>query len=352
MNVAILGDLFINNEILQTELMRAFAGAGVKFEYTFLSDSWPLAPRKKSEEISGFVGDEEDTRKAVHEAEIILTHTAPITRRVLAAASNLKIVGAACSSPVNIDWKACTERGIPVLYAPDRDIVAVAEFTVGLMMAQSRNISRSHKSMMAEKRWREDLYLNEIVGMELGSSVIGLIGFDAIGSKVAALLQAFGARELVFDPSVPIERIQEAGCEAVDLDTLLKEADFISLHCRLTKETRGLLGEREIRLMKPYAYLINTAHGELIDHDALYRALAGKQILGAALDVFEAEPPPPNSLLYTLENVTATSRLAGASIQAAENGARVLCAGVYDYIVNKNPPRYCANPDYIKYLSG
>lgn len=351
MKVAVLGDLFLTNEILRAEFEKAFAETDLEFEYIYLTDNWPLTPVMKTDEVSEFVGDEDEVIQAVAEAEIILTHTAPITKKVLAHAPNLKIVGAARGGPVNINWSACTERGIPVLYAPGRNSGAVAEFTVGLMLAQSRSITRSHMSLMTEKRWRGDLYTNTMVGNELGSSVVGLIGSGAIGGKVARLVQAFGARVLVYDPYIPEEKIRAMNCEPVDLDTLLRESDFVSFHCRLTKETRGFFGAREIEVMKPSAYLINTARGELIDHASLYRALAARRIAGAALDIFEAEPPPADSPLFSLENVTATSHLGGASIQAAEIGASVLCAGIYDYIINKNTPRFCVNPEYAKHLS-
>ena len=170
---------------------------------------------------------------------------------------------------------------------------------------------------------------------------------NAIGGKVARLMQAFGAKVLVYDPYVSAESIRKQGCDPVDFETLLKDSDFVSLHARFTKETKGLIGEREIGLMKKTAYLINTARGELIQHEALYRALKNNKIAGAALDIFEAEPPPENSPLYQLENVTATSHLAGASIQAAVIGARVLCEGLYDFIVKNETPRYCVNPDYV-----
>jgi D-3-phosphoglycerate dehydrogenase len=303
----------------------------------------------KTDEISEFVGDEDAVQEVVGETEIILTHTAPITSKVIKAAPKLKIVGAARGGPVNINWAACTERGIPVLYAPGRNSGAVAEFTVGLMLAQSRSITRSHMSLMIEKRWRGDLYTYDRVGKELGSSTVGLVGSGAIGSKVARLVQAFGANVLVYDPYLPVEKIQQLGAEPVDLDQLLSQSDFISLHSRLTKETLGMIGPREIGLMKQTAYLINTARGELIQHGALYKALMERRIAGAALDIFEAEPPPADSLLYNLENVTATSHLAGASVQASLIGARVLCEGIYDYIVNKNIPRFCVNPDYSKH---
>lgn len=348
MKAAILGDLFITNEVLQKALEKAFEGSGVQFEYVYQTDDWPVKPVMKTDEVSEFVGDENEVCEVIGDVDMILTHTAPITQKVLATAKNLNVVGAARGGPVNINWKACTERGIPVLYAPGRNSGAVAEFTVGLMLAQSRNITRSHMSMMVEKRWRGDLVTWDVVGKELNSSVVGLVGFGAIGAKVAHIIRAFGARVLVYDPYIPANEIKETGAEQVDLELLLKDADLVSLHARFTKETRGMIGEKEIQLMKPTAYLINTARGELVDHEALYKALQENRLAGAALDVFEAEPPPVNSLLYLLDNVTVTSHLASASIQAAEIGARVLAEGIYNYVIKQNTPKFCVNPDYIQ----
>jgi D-3-phosphoglycerate dehydrogenase len=352
MKVAILGDLFVTNEVLQAAFEAAFEKAERTFEFVYLTDTWPVTPVMKTEEISEFVGDEEEVCGVVGEAEVILTHTAPITRRVVETAGRLRIIGAARGWPVNINWNACSSRGVPVLYAPGRNSTAVAEFTVGLMLAQSRNITRSHVSLMVERRWRGDLYTYDVVGKELGSSTVGLIGAGAIGSKVARILHAFGSRILVYDPRLDGEQVKAMGAEPVDLETLLKTADFISLHARLTKETEGMIGKREISFMKRNAYLINTARSELINHDDLYAALREKRIAGAALDVFEAEPPPEDSPVYRLDNITATSHLAGSSIQAAEIGARVLCEGVRDFLIDGIPPKFCVNPNYADHLAG
>jgi len=351
MKVAILGDLFVTNEVLQAAFEGAFRKTERTFEYVYLTDTWPVTPVMKTEEISEFVGDEEEVCGVVGEAEVILTHTAPITKRVIEKASSLKIIGAARGWPVNINWNACSSHGVPVLYAPGRNSTAVAEFTVGLMLSQSRNITRSHVSLMVERRWRGDLYTYDVVGKELGSSTIGLIGAGAIGSKVARILHAFDSRILVYDPRLDGEQIKAMGAEPADLETLLKTADFISLHARLTKETEGMIGKREISLMKRNAYIVNTARSELINYDELYAALKEKRIAGAALDVFEAEPPPEGSPVYKLDNVTATSHLAGSSIQAAEIGAKVLCEGVHDFLVNGIPPRFCVNPEYADHLA-
>jgi D-3-phosphoglycerate dehydrogenase len=345
MKVAILGDRFITNEVLQTALEKAFASGDFEFEYVYLTDDWPVEPVQQNDEVREFVGSDDEVAATAADAQIIMTHTAPITQKVVDAAQNLKVIAAARGGPVNINWKACTARGIPVLYAPGRNSGAVAEFTVGLILAETRNIVRAHMSLMTEQRWRGDLYIHECVGLELNSAVVGLVGLGAIGGKVARLLSGFGSQILVYDPYLPQKKIEELGYRSVLLDELLQQSDIVSLHTRLTPETRGMLGEREIGLMKKSAFLINTARGELIEHDHLYRALKEKRIAGAALDIFEAEPPSPDSPLFELDNVTATTHLGGASIQAAEIGANVAAEQVYKFISGTEIPRFCVNPE-------
>lgn len=348
MKVLIIGDLFITGEVLVAALEERFEGSGQSFEYDSITFDWPVVPIQKTEEIREFVGDAELVVERAADAEIILTHSGPVPKSVIEAAPELRVVGAARGGPVNINWIACTERGIPVLYAPGRNSGAVAEFTVGLMLASSRKIALCHTSMFNEKRWRGDLYQYTEVGLELNSSVVGLVGFGAIGKKVAKLLLAFGSRVLVSDPYVEEEEIRAMGCEPAALDSLLSQSDFVSLHARLTDETKGMIGTDEIGMMKPSAYLINTARGELIDHGSLYKALSEGKLAGAALDIFEGEPPPEDSPLYGLDNITATSHLGGASIQAAEIGASVLSDQVYEYLVGTGRPPFCVNPEVFQ----
>lgn len=342
-HVSIFGDLFVTNEVLQNELEKAFSESDFTFVYNYLTDDWPVTPVMRTDEIREFVGSEDEVIENIGETEILITHTAPISRRVIESAPKLKVVGAARGGPVNINWDACTERGIPVLYAPGRNSGAVAEFTIGLMLAQSRNIARCHHSFITDKAWRGDLYVYESVGKEMGSSVVGLVGCGAIGKKVGQLAAAFGAYVILYDPFVAVEEVRELGFAPVDLETLCRTADFISLHARLTEETSGMIGAAELALMKETTYIVNTARGELIDHGALYACLRDGGIAGAALDVFEDEPPPHDSPLFDLHNVTATTHLAGASRQASEIGAKVLCKGIYDYFARGETPKFCCN---------
>jgi len=202
---------------------------------------------------------------------------------------------------------------------------------------------------MRDKAWRGDLYVYDQVGKELNSSVVGLIGFGAIGMKVAKLVQAFGSKVLVYDPFVTDEIIEAEGCIAASLDEILEQSDYVSLHARETEQTRGMIGQKEIEKMQKTAYIINTARGGLIDHAALYAALSEKRIAGAALDIFESEPPEESSHLFQLDNVTATSHLGGASMQAAEIGADVLMKGIYDFIVENKVPDHCVNKEFVNF---
>jgi D-3-phosphoglycerate dehydrogenase len=349
MKVLVHGDRFIVNEVLQAALEKAFRGSGVAFEYEFLTDDWPVEPVKETDEVREFAGSEDPIIPKIGEAEILVTHTAPITKRVLAAAKKLKAIGSARGGPVNINVKACSERGIPVFYAPGRNSGAVAEFTIGLILAVTRRIALSHVSLMRDKRWRGDLYVFEGVGLELSRAVVGVVGYGAIGSKVANLCKCFGSRTLVYDPYVPPEKIRGLGHEVVSsLDELLQNSDIVTLHNRLTPETREMIGERELGLMKKTAFLINTARGELIQHNHLYKALKEGRIAGAALDLFEAEPPPDDSPLFQLDNVVAASHLGGASVQAAEIGAEVMAGELYKFIMGTETPRYCVNPEVLE----
>jgi D-3-phosphoglycerate dehydrogenase len=249
---------------------------------------------------------------------------------------------------VNVNVQACTERRIPLLYSPGSHANAVAEFTLGMILAHLRNIPIAHCSMTRDKHWRGDLYVYDECRPELSHSTVGVVGFGGIGRKVAALCRAFGARTLVLDPFVPGAVIQEEGHEPVDLDTLLLESDIVSLHARLNAESRGMLGAREFALMKPSAILVNTARGGLVQEDALCRALQSGQISGAALDVYAVEPPSLDSPLYDLDNVTLTSHLAAASVQGAELGAKAVAREVFKFISGSERPRRCVNPEVLE----
>jgi len=211
----------------------------------------------------------------------------------------------------------------------------VAEFTIGAILAETRLITRGHAAL-SRGVWRGQLYRADITGDELCAMTVGLVGYGHIGTKVVRLLKPFGCRILVADPYVPLDPADAAdGVEQVDLDTLLHRSDVVSLHARVTAETTGLIGERELGLMKDGAYLINTARGPLVDYDALYRALTGGRLRGAMLETFAIEPPPAGWPLLALDNVTLTPHIAGASLTTVRRAAAMMAEEIRRFIAGE-----------------
>ena len=217
----------------------------------------------------------------------------------------------------NVCSEYAREKGIEVFNAPGRNAEAVSDFTVGMIICEARNIARGHHGILTG-RWIRD-YSNSGMIPDLPGRTVGLIGCGAIGMKVAKKLSGFDMKLLGYDPFASAERCKEAGVEPVELDELMARADFVSLHARLTVENHHLIDARRLALMKPTAYLINTSRAGLIDEAALVEALRAKKIAGAALDVYEHEPPQPDDPLLALDNVTLTPHMAGGSNDAFFN---------------------------------
>jgi D-3-phosphoglycerate dehydrogenase len=339
LKVLLLGDRFMTNGIFRAAMDRRFAGSGIDFDYAEYQLQWPVVPMSSNDEVAEFSGSDDEILPFLADAEIVLTHTGCFTRRALDHAPALKVIALGRGGPVNVNADACNERRIPVIYAPGRNSGAVAEFTVGMMLAHSRGIPLSHHCLMRERRWRGDMYANEMVGGELSASTVGLIGFGAIGSKVAGIIiDGFGGKVLAYDPYVggDVKKLHPK-CVFTGLDEVLSGSDYISLHAKATATTTGMIGAREIGLMKRGAVFINTARPQLVDYGALYGALGDGRLRGAALDVFEDEPPGEKSGLFKLDNVTATSHLGGASLQAAEIGAARAVDGLRAYLEGREP---------------
>jgi len=253
--------------------------------------------------------------------QIVVTQFAPLNRTFIQAARELKVIAVLRGGTENVDVTCATERGIAVLNTPGRLARAVAECTVGLILTEIRNMARGHARLMQGK-WDRTFPNSEEIP-ELYRRTVGLVGYGAVGKLVAGYLQAFGCRILAYDPYC---RAGAAPAELTDLTTLLKESDVVSLHARLSEETQGLIGEKELRLMKRSAILVNTARSGLVDESALVRALSERWIMGAALDVFDIEPLPANHAFLRLPSVTLTPHLAGSTRDGFRNSP-VLMAG-------------------------
>lgn len=251
------------------------------------------------------------------DADVIVTQFCTVTRELVDACPKLKAIGVLRGGIENVCSEYAREKGIEVFNAPGRNAEAVSDFTVGMIICEARNIARGHHGILTG-RWIRD-YSNSGMIPDLPGRTVGLIGCGAIGMKVAKKLSGFDMTLLGYDPFASAERCKEAGIELVELDELMARADFVSLHARLTAENRHLIDARRLSLMKPTAYLINTSRAGLIDEAALVEALRAKKIAGAALDVYEHEPPQPDDPLLALDNVTLTPHMAGGSNDAFFN---------------------------------
>lgn len=250
---------------------------------------------------------------------VIVRSRTQIIKEVIEAGKNLKVIGRAGVGLDNIDVEAAKKRGIEVLNAAEAPTASVAELTIGLMLSLVRQISKADQAMK-EGKWIK----KELVGRTLKGKTLGIVGFGRIGGHVALVAKVMGMNILVSDPHVDQSRLDEIGARRVSLEELLREADIVTVHVPLTPETRYMIGEKQFQLMKTGSYIINTSRGAIIDEKALLRALQPGKLAGAALDVFEVEPPTDLSLAK-MPNVVCTPHV-GAQTKEAQDLAGVIIA--------------------------
>lgn len=251
-----------------------------------------------------------------------------VTAEVVEAATNLKVIGRAGTGVDNVDVEAATKKGIIVMNTPLGNRVATAEHTIALLLALCRQIPQADASMRAGK-WEKTKFM----GVELYEKTLGVIGLGNVGSAVAARAKGLGMKVIGCDPHLPGERARALGVPLFSLDKLLSQADFITIHTPLNPQTSGMLGKREIEMMKPGAQIINCARGGLVDEAALISALGEGKVAGAALDVFEQEPVLPDSPLLKLENVVLTPHLGAATKEAQQNVAVEVANLIVNYLL-------------------
>lgn len=258
----------------------------------------------------------------MEKAEILVVHASPVNSQLLEYAKELKLVVVLRGGVDNVNLDACRDKGIKVINAPGRSANAVADFTVGMILAEAKNIARGHKALY-ENKWLKD-FPNQNYCHDLWTRTVGIVGFGEVGRRVVKRLSGFECKILIHDPFIVGDSPSIEGCEFVSLEELFKESDFLSLHLRLSEKTANFIGEKELSAMKPTAYLINTARSGLIDEPALISALRSKSIGGAAIDVFEQEPLSVGSPYLELDNVTITPHLAGTSCDTFANSVHIV----------------------------
>ncbi|MFI2260938.1 2-hydroxyacid dehydrogenase [Streptomyces tubercidicus] len=337
------GDEFVAPELFADALRDAAPGADLAFHS--LRSPWPVTPFGPVGGVDEASGTEDGVLAALGDAEIALTQMAPFTAKVIEQAPALKLISVCRGGPVNVDLAAATEAGVVVSYAPGRNAAAAAEFAIGLMLAALRRIPAADAELK-KGVWRGDYYAYDHAGLELEGTTVGLIGYGAIGSIVARVLRAFGSHVLVADPYTDPESAAADGVELVTLDALLRRSAVVSLHARLTPETRHLLHAGNLGLLPEGAVLVNSARGGLLDYAPLPDLLKTGRLGALALDVYDLEPPPADWPLHHAPNVITTPHLAGATRQTAHRAAAI-SAGEAARFLRGEPLKFVANPEVL-----
>ena len=278
--------------------------------------------------------------KALSESNIVVTAMTPIPSAIYES-GNVEAVCILRSGVENVDLAKASAAGVKIINAPGRLAVPVAEYTVGLIIAEIKNIARGYAEIEAGG-WGNK-FPNKAYSTSLKGKNIGIVGLGAVGSRVARVMTALDANVLVYDPYQKEGAVEAMGYRNLSLEDLCRESDVITVHFRLTPQTEGMINKTHFDLMKPTAFIINTARAGLIDEAALMDALQNKKIGGAGLDVFHEEPLPANSPLIGMENVTITPHLAGScsnlwdlTIDIMENTMRSYAAsGEWTCVVNR-----------------
>ncbi|MFH0835085.1 MAG: D-glycerate dehydrogenase [Candidatus Micrarchaeota archaeon] len=269
--------------------------------------------------------------------------TDPIDAEVIGAAKKLKIIAQYAVGYNNIDLAAAAQRGIIVTNTPEALTNTTADFVFALLMSIARRIPEADRHVR-EGKWKVAWAPHMFLGGDVHGKTLGIVGFGRIGVRLAYLSCGFGMKILYCDNKNNEQAERELGAKRVGLDELLRESDFVSLNVPLSEQTRGMMGTKQLAMMKPTAYLINTSRGPVIDENALYEALKTKRIAGAALDVFNKEPLPMDSPFLTLDNVVLVPHIGSATVETRERMAAMVAENLIAFFGGKTPPNVVGAP--------
>jgi D-3-phosphoglycerate dehydrogenase / 2-oxoglutarate reductase len=272
----------------------------------------------------------------VARVDAIISRKGKITRNQMErSAGRLRIIArtGVGVDPSRVDLEAARELKIWVTNQPGSNSVSVAELVFGQLIALARHTHEANRAVK-ENRWSDYL---KFIGTEMAGKTLGIIGMGNIGMRMAVRARAFEMVLLVYDPYIPESHVTSLGGKWVGLDELLTESDFVTIHCPLNRETRGMIGANRLVLMKSSAFLINAARGGIVDEDALYTVLTQRKIAGAVLDVIANEPPPKDHPLIKLDNVLWTPHIGAMTVEAAERGEWGAAEEVIRVLEKKRP---------------
>jgi len=290
-----------------------------------------IRPGLKPEELIPIIGD--------YDAIIVRSQT-QVSSKVIEAGKKLQVIARAGVGVDNIDVEEATRRGIVVVNAPTGNTTSAAEHTIALVLALARHIPQAN-TMLKSGVWRR----NDFIGTEVRNKTLGIIGLGNVGSEVARRARGLEMQVIVYDPFISVDHARNLQAELVPLKQLLKESDFITLHIPLTKSTKGLIGDKELALVKPTVRIINTARGGLINEEALVKAVREKKVAGAAFDVFTTEPLT-SSILFEEDNIIVTPHLGASTTEAQAMVAKDVAEQIIA-VFKGQPARYAVNAPFV-----
>ena len=304
-----------------------------------LSDGWQEVFEEEEVQVEMRPGlSASELKDIIHEFDgLIVRSDTQVTRELIGAASRLRVVGRAGVGVDNIDIDASTERGIVVLFAPGGNTISTAEHTVGLLLALSRNIPQAAASIKSGE-WNRRRY----TGVELNGKVLGIVGVGRVGQQVAQRARSFGMTVVGYDPILSEEMANQLQIRLASLEEVLETSDYLTLHTPLTENTHHLICKDTLKKCKSGVRILNCARGGLIDEDALLKGIESGKVAGAALDVYEKEPPPEDYPLLKRSEVIGTPHLGASTREAQQKVARQIAQEVHDVLMDK-PAQHAVN---------
>ncbi len=336
MKVIVVGDIYVDPKIMEEQAKRL----AVNEEVTVVSFDWEsrsrTAFRQRAHHVEREGPEAEEVPEALYgeikDADMILTHYCPIPAKLIEKAERLKLIGTCRTGMEHIDVEAATRRNIPVVHCI-RNAMAVADFVLGLIISETRNIARGYKGI-TEGKWGKE-FSNSQYATTLDHLKMGVLGLGHIGKLVVRKLNALGIEVMATDPFVTREELVEEGLKVtkVEIEDLFKSCDVISLHLRVSEQTKNIVNKKLLSLMKPGSYLINTSRAAIVNETDLLDVLKYKKIAGAAIDVWWEEPIPEGSEFLKLDNVTATPHIAGETVDAIPMSPKLMVDEINKFLL-------------------
>lgn len=328
MRIRIVGDSYCPSDAFRAAFGSLAERHDVEFADVVDDPGWsPSSPSERG--LKEYMGTPRQVIDASAGCDVLIVQGAAVTDDVLAASPAMRLVGCARGGPVNVDLAAASTRGIPVVTTPGKNADAVAELAMAFMVMLARRLPEIARYVDDGGEFSHDNYEGaNWFGHDLAGHTLGLVGFGQIGHRVAIRARAFAMDIVVFDPYVDPSTIEQAGCRPVDLPTLLRSVDFISLHARASADNRGLIGRSEIAALRRGSYLVNTARDILVDEAALADGLRSGHLAGVALDVASPSPATGRHPLLEFPNVIIATHIGGATHETLHHGAEMLAAEI------------------------